>query len=126
MAFKEWLKRRGIKTSDHATTKAAELTLRESVFPICLVTILFFLWGLSYVSSSSLVIEEFLGVIGAGLTVMAGPPRHPKQAFPRYVGHYQVSIFGSPGRLFWVTIYTFYHYGTSFMTRSCINHEIRR
>lgn len=25
-------------------TRAAELTLRESIFPLCLVTILFFLW----------------------------------------------------------------------------------
>jgi MFS transporter, FHS family, L-fucose permease len=48
MGFKEWLKKRGIKTADHETTKAAELTLRQSIYPICLVTVLFFLWGFSY------------------------------------------------------------------------------
>jgi len=44
MGFKDFLKRRGIIVSDHTTTKAAELTLKESLFPICLVTVLFFLW----------------------------------------------------------------------------------
>lgn len=48
MGFKDWAKRRGLITSDHKTTRAAELTLRESIYPICLVTILFFLWGFSY------------------------------------------------------------------------------
>lgn len=33
---------------DNQRTKAAELTLRESLYPISLVTILFFLWGFSY------------------------------------------------------------------------------
>ncbi|KAF2437971.1 MFS general substrate transporter [Karstenula rhodostoma CBS 690.94] len=32
----------------NSRTRAAELTLRESIFPLCLVTILFFLWGFSY------------------------------------------------------------------------------
>ncbi|KAG9249070.1 major facilitator superfamily domain-containing protein [Calycina marina] len=32
----------------NSETKAAELTLRQSIYPICLVTILFFLWGFSY------------------------------------------------------------------------------
>ena len=48
MALKDFLKRRGIKVADNKTTRAAELTLRESLYPICLVTILFFLWGFSY------------------------------------------------------------------------------
>ncbi|PSK48381.1 hypothetical protein B9Z65_5557 [Elsinoe australis] len=34
--------------SDKKRTKAAELTLRESLYPIILVTTLFFLWGFSY------------------------------------------------------------------------------
>jgi len=34
--------------SDDRVTKAADLTLRESVWPIALVTVLFFLWGFSY------------------------------------------------------------------------------
>ncbi|KAI5928174.1 major facilitator superfamily domain-containing protein [Camillea tinctor] len=48
MGFKEFVKRRSLKAPDHKRTKAAELTLRESLYPICLVTVLFFLWGFSY------------------------------------------------------------------------------
>ncbi|KAH9896340.1 MFS general substrate transporter [Xylariomycetidae sp. FL2044] len=48
MGFKEFMKRRSLKAKDDTRTKAAELSLRESLYPICLVTILFFLWGFSY------------------------------------------------------------------------------
>ena len=48
MGFKEFMQRRSLKDRDDKRTKAAELTLRQSLDPICLVTILFFLWGFSY------------------------------------------------------------------------------
>ncbi len=48
MGFKEFMKRRSLKAHDDKQTRAAELTLRESMYPIFLVTILFFLWGFSY------------------------------------------------------------------------------
>lgn len=48
MGFKEFAKRRSLRTRDDKRTKAAELTLRQSIYPICLVTVLFFLWGFSY------------------------------------------------------------------------------
>ncbi|KAI1214376.1 MFS general substrate transporter [Annulohypoxylon truncatum] len=48
MGLKEFVKRRSLKAKDNQRTKAAELTLRESLYPICLVTVLFFLWGFSY------------------------------------------------------------------------------
>jgi len=37
-------KKHSLKTRDDQKTNAAELTLRQSIYPICLVTILFFLW----------------------------------------------------------------------------------
>ncbi|KAI6780828.1 L-fucose-proton symporter-like protein [Emericellopsis cladophorae] len=43
-----FFKIRSLKAPRNQTTKAAELTLRESIWPICLVTVLFFLWGFSY------------------------------------------------------------------------------
>ncbi|KAH6637166.1 major facilitator superfamily domain-containing protein [Chaetomium tenue] len=48
MAAKGFWKRRSLRVPDDQRTKAAELTLRESIYPIGLVTILFFLWGFSY------------------------------------------------------------------------------
>ncbi|RYP70538.1 hypothetical protein DL771_005357 [Monosporascus sp. 5C6A] len=48
MGVKEFFKRRSLRVSDDKRTKAAELTLRESLYPICLITVLFFLWGFSY------------------------------------------------------------------------------
>jgi len=46
-------KKMSLKSDDKKRTKAAELTLRQSIYPLCLVTILFFLW----VSSPSRCIE---------------------------------------------------------------------
>jgi FHS family L-fucose permease-like MFS transporter len=48
MSSTKFWKRRSLRVPDNQRTKAAELTLRESLYPICLVTILFFLWGFSY------------------------------------------------------------------------------
>lgn len=48
MFSSQFWKDRSLRTSDKKRTKAAELTLKESLLPICLVTVLFFLWGFSY------------------------------------------------------------------------------
>ncbi|EME48758.1 hypothetical protein DOTSEDRAFT_162512 [Dothistroma septosporum NZE10] len=37
-----------LKTGNTTRTQASKLTLRQSIYPLCLVTILFFLWGFSY------------------------------------------------------------------------------
>ncbi|KAH0594751.1 hypothetical protein MHUMG1_07585 [Metarhizium humberi] len=42
------LRRQPLRVHDDDRTNAAEMTLRQSLFPICLVTVLFFLWGFSY------------------------------------------------------------------------------
>lgn len=45
MGFTEFLKRRsGLRVDNRKTTSAATLTLRQSLWPLSLVTILFFLW----------------------------------------------------------------------------------
>lgn len=45
MGFKAFLKKRsGLRIDNSKTTSAATLTLRQSLYPLCLVTILFFLW----------------------------------------------------------------------------------
>ncbi|KAF2824559.1 MFS general substrate transporter [Ophiobolus disseminans] len=43
-----FFKKPTLRNRDDKRTRAAELTLRESIYPLCLVTILFFLWGFSY------------------------------------------------------------------------------
>ncbi|TDZ38722.1 Glucose/galactose transporter [Colletotrichum sidae] len=48
MGVRQFLKGRSLRQKDNVRTNAAELTLKESLFPIFLVTILFFLWGFSY------------------------------------------------------------------------------
>ncbi|KAL7943820.1 major facilitator superfamily domain-containing protein [Trichoderma barbatum] len=48
MGVASFFKARSLKANDKGRTRAAELTLRESIFPIALVTVLFFLWGFSY------------------------------------------------------------------------------
>jgi len=45
MGFKEILKNRSsLRIDNRKTTSAATLTLRQSLWPLSLVTILFFLW----------------------------------------------------------------------------------
>ncbi|ROT37765.1 MFS general substrate transporter [Sodiomyces alkalinus F11] len=48
MGVKEFIKKRPLCQNDNVRTNAAELTLRGSIFPLMLVTLLFFLWGFSY------------------------------------------------------------------------------
>lgn len=48
MFTKSFWRDRSLRVSDKKRTQAAELTLKESLYPICLVTLLFFLWGFSY------------------------------------------------------------------------------
>lgn len=48
MLSKAFWKKRSLRVRGDQRTKAAELTLRESLYPIALVTVLFFLWGFSY------------------------------------------------------------------------------
>ncbi|KAK3725113.1 hypothetical protein LTR37_000624 [Vermiconidia calcicola] len=43
-----FMEKYGLKHSDNKRTRASELTLRQSLFPLALVTTLFFLWGFSY------------------------------------------------------------------------------
>lgn len=43
-SFEMGFMKRTLKVSDDEKTTAAELTLRQSIYPLCLVTILFFLW----------------------------------------------------------------------------------
>ena len=37
-------KRHSLRTRDDKRTRASELTLKQSIYPLCLVTVLFFLW----------------------------------------------------------------------------------
>ncbi|KAM4060695.1 major facilitator superfamily protein [Hirsutella rhossiliensis] len=48
MGARAFFRSRSLKADDVRRTAAAELTLRQSLLPIALVTVLFFLWGFSY------------------------------------------------------------------------------
>ena len=91
-----WLKKNALKTSDNQRTRAAELTLRQSIYPLMLVTILFFLW----VSSSLVSIS-----LACSLTnrhppgLLLRPPRHSQQALPKHLGHHQSSLVRPSSRL---------------------------
>ncbi|KAF8469491.1 major facilitator superfamily domain-containing protein [Kalaharituber pfeilii] len=43
-----FLRKQKLGTRDDKVTNASDLTFRESIVPLCLVTILFFLWGFAY------------------------------------------------------------------------------
>ncbi|OAA76059.1 Major facilitator superfamily domain, general substrate transporter [Akanthomyces lecanii RCEF 1005] len=48
VAVKDYIRGRSIRADVTSRTKASELTLRQSLFPLIIVTALFFLWGFSY------------------------------------------------------------------------------
>ncbi|KAH6904175.1 major facilitator superfamily domain-containing protein [Coprinopsis sp. MPI-PUGE-AT-0042] len=62
-----FFKRPTLRTRDDQRTSAAELTLRASIYPLCLVTILFFLWGFSYglIDTLNKHFQETLGITRA-------------------------------------------------------------
>ncbi|KAL5119144.1 hypothetical protein ACEQ8H_002851 [Pleosporales sp. CAS-2024a] len=53
-----------LRHRDDKRTRAAQLTLRESIYPLMLVTILFFLWGFSYglIDTLNKHFQETLGI----------------------------------------------------------------
>ncbi|KAF1843529.1 MFS general substrate transporter [Cucurbitaria berberidis CBS 394.84] len=59
-----FFKKPTLRNRDDKRTRAAELTLRESIYPLCLVTILFFLWGFSYglIDTLNKHFQEVLGI----------------------------------------------------------------
>ncbi|KAK1763841.1 l-fucose permease [Phialemonium atrogriseum] len=64
MARSDFWRKRSLRVRDDTLTRAAELTLRQSFYPICLVTILFFLWGFSYglLDTLNKHFQEVLGI----------------------------------------------------------------
>ena len=91
MFTKHFWSRRSLRVRDNQRTNAAELSLRASLWPICLVTILFFLWGFSYglLDTLNKHFQETLGINKArstGLQVAyfgSAPP--PSPAIPHFL-----------------------------------------
>ena len=96
MAF---LKRRSLRVSDKERTKAAELTVRQSIYPLCLVTILFFLWVRTSSTSASPFPSPFKSP-DHSLGILLWPPRHLEQAFPKHASYNPRSFFRSPSCVF--------------------------
>jgi hypothetical protein len=71
MGVKKFFKDRSLKVPDGSVTKAAELTVRESIWPIALVTTLFFLWGFSYGLLDTLN-KHFQNILDIGQARSAG------------------------------------------------------
>ncbi|KZZ98528.1 Major facilitator superfamily domain, general substrate transporter [Moelleriella libera RCEF 2490] len=87
MSVKEFFKRRSLRADDSRRTRAAELTLRQSLYPICLVSILFFLWGFSYGLLDTLN-KHFQNVLGIDRSRSAGLQAAYFGAYPlASIGH---------------------------------------
>jgi hypothetical protein len=125
----KWLKKNALKNRDDQRTNAAELTLRQSIFPIVLVTILFFLWvsdtsshrfALSIrrswardqanddppkILTIQLIKAKLLFIKKLMLTplptpgLLLRPPRHPKQTLPKHPQHHARPLLRSTSRL---------------------------
>ena len=113
-------KKRSLRTDDGKRTRAAELTLRESIYPLVLVTILFFLWVRWSVSvfytpnhqhyfvenerkqiseTTPIHTTQCLKLMIKNLGLLLRPPRHPKQTLPRLPLHLPRPLLRPPSRL---------------------------
>jgi len=87
MGVKKFFKDRSLKVPDGSITKAAELTVRESIWPIALVTTLFFLWGFSYGLLDTLN-KHFQNILDIGQARSAGLQAAYFGAYPlASIGH---------------------------------------
>ncbi|KAG6024358.1 hypothetical protein E4U19_003834 [Claviceps sp. Clav32 group G5] len=87
MPFRKFFKKHSLKADDRSRTRAAELTLRRSVYPIFLVTLLFFLWGFSYGLLDTLN-KHFQNILGINGTRSAGLQAAYFGAYPlASIGH---------------------------------------
>lgn len=93
--MKTIFKKQSLKVSDKEKTRAAELTLRESIYPLCLVTILFFLWvRIAYFYRLRSKLNLSLGIFIRTL-------RYLEQAFPKHPSHHSSKVFWASGSLLW-------------------------
>ncbi|KAM5347432.1 hypothetical protein ACJ41O_010437 [Fusarium nematophilum] len=86
MGFKSFLKSKSLRTKNDVRTNAAQMSLRQSIFPFILVTSLFFLWGFSY-SLLDILNKHFQNVLHINRARSAG-----LQA--AYFGAYPVAALG--------------------------------
>ena len=83
-------RKHSLRTRDDQVTKASELSMREALLPVCLVTILFFLW---VSCTRRQVLSKHTLTQRTGSCIW--PPRHPEQALPDPVGNIASSIIRS-------------------------------
>ena len=72
----KWLKKNALKNRDDQRTNAAELTLRQSIYPIVLVTILFFLWVSDMSSCFTMKFYALVATITRMCNAEFGIPSH--------------------------------------------------
>lgn len=87
-----FFKKPTLRTRDDQRTSAAELTLRASILPLCLVTILFFLWVRQFLCSITYL---------TSLGLLIRPHRHAEQALPSRARHHARTLVGTAGSLLW-------------------------
>jgi hypothetical protein len=103
MGVKNFLKSRsGLKVDNRKTTSAATLTLRQSLWPLTLVTLLFFLWVMP---KSSYSICRYHTLTPTGFRIRS--TRYPKQTLPEYPPYRPRPVIRSPSRVLWVCQFQF-------------------
>jgi hypothetical protein len=84
-----------LRNRDDKRTRAAELTLRQSIYPLMLVTILFFLW-VCLISTQYAYLYSYLTT---GLLVR--PHRHTQQALSGSARYHAVPLVRSTSCILW-------------------------
>ena len=94
-------KKHSLRTRDDERTKASELTVKQSLYPLCLVTILFFLWA----SHQAIYLQSIQMRSNSSYSgVFLWTPRYSEQTFPNHPGYIQSPLEWPPGRLLWSVI----------------------
>jgi hypothetical protein len=85
--------RRRQSVDDHAVTGAGEITTRQSIIPVSLVTVLFFMWGFAYglLDVLNKHFQETLHISAAQAAGLQGYVLHRRKGFFE-ARHFELSI----------------------------------
>lgn len=92
------IKKHSLRTRDDQRTKASELTLRQSIYPLCLVTILFFLW-VRWNSRRSY--HSLRGIYSSFAGFLLRSARYLEQTLPEHAWYLESPIKWTASGIFW-------------------------
>lgn len=81
---------------DHAVTGAGQITTRQSILPVCLVTVLFFMWGFAY------GLLDVFNALSECIEYQPGNVGWPSSSIFWGILHWTIDVLGLDCPSFWI------------------------